>query len=128
MKYFASTAAVLASFLASANAAAPPGPSKGCYSSVDPPLEDYGTLEYASHGSCRELCKDEEKMPVMALWGGSTCYCGKFLPSEDDKVDDKMCDMDCQGYPDETCMLSDIDQPLARDGMLTQSTAKRWWL
>ena len=107
MKYFASTAAILASFLASANAdAATP---KGCYSSVDPPLENYGNLEYASHGTCREICKNENKMPVMALRRGTTCYCGKLLPSEDDKVDDELCDMACQGYPDETCMLSDID-------------------
>lgn len=112
MKYFSTKAAVLASLLAGVNAA---GIAKGCYSEVEPALEDFGVLQFASHGSCLELCKDEEKMPVMALWGGTNCFCGDMLPPEEDKTDDDKCDTKCQGYPKEICMFSKPN-----DGLLTE--------
>lgn len=108
MKYFSTKAAILASLLAGANAAGIP---RGCYTSVDPPLEDYGVLEYPSRGSCLDFCKDEMEMPVMALWGGTNCFCGKMLPSPDEKTDDDKCNEKCKAYPFEMCMFFELNDP-----------------
>ena len=120
MRFTTSTAATLASILASVHTAVGAMMEMGCYSSVEPPLESYGLLQFASYGACREICGSDNKMPVMALQGGTTCYCGDMLPSEDNKVDDKLCDMKCQGYPAQFCTLLDpttADPTPTRDGM-----------
>ncbi|KAL1959879.1 hypothetical protein VTO42DRAFT_1024 [Malbranchea cinnamomea] len=100
MKFPVPHAAILASLALSV--AAQKITEKGCYNEVDPPLEDIGILQYNSHGACQQACLKRDK-PVMALWGGSNCFCGDELPPDDQKTSDDKCDVECQGFPDEIC-------------------------
>ena len=75
---------------------------KGCFSSADG-FEDQGSYTYQSPGYCQEQCVAINK-PVMALAGGSNCWCGDLLPVASNKVSDSDCSTDCQGYPDDKCM------------------------
>ncbi|KAL8972497.1 MAG: hypothetical protein Q9183_000527 [Haloplaca sp. 2 TL-2023] len=74
---------------------------KGCFSSADG-FEDQGSYTYQSPGYCQEQCVGINK-PVMALAGGSNCWCGDLLPVASNKVSDSDCSTECQGYPDDKC-------------------------
>lgn len=72
-----------------------------CYSDVDP-LKNNNTNTFQSTGKCQPVCANAG-YPVMALTGGSTCYCGDILPATMYVVDDSKCNSPCQGYDVENC-------------------------
>jgi len=72
-----------------------------CYSKPDPLTQD-NTDTFQTSGSCQKACGNAG-FPVMAITGGSTCYCGNMLPAADLVVDDSKCDAKCNGYDQETC-------------------------
>lgn len=72
-----------------------------CVSEPDP-LTQHDTNTFQTSGSCQAACGNEGQA-VMAITGGSTCYCGQLLPPEDQEVDKSKCDSPCQGYGDEMC-------------------------
>lgn len=74
---------------------------KGCFSSSDG-FEDQGSYTYQSPGYCQKQCVGLNK-PVMALTGGSHCWCGDLLPVTSSKTSDSQCSTPCQGYPADTC-------------------------
>lgn len=76
--------------------------SKGCYSSSNG-LTDQGSYTYQTSGYCQPICVKQNKA-VLALSGGSDCWCGDTLPPADSKVDDTKCDTSCNGYGSEDCM------------------------
>lgn len=73
----------------------------GCYSNVDP-LVNNNTNIYQTSGKCQPVCANAGHA-VMALTGGSTCYCGDELPALDNEVNESYCNSPCQGYDLETC-------------------------
>lgn len=73
----------------------------GCYANVDPLVKD-NTNTFQTPGLCQPVCV-KEGHAVMALTGGSTCYCGDVIPASDNKVDDNLCNMPCTGYDLQTC-------------------------
>lgn len=73
----------------------------GCYSNVNP-LVNNNTNTFQTSGRCQPVCADAGHA-VMALTGGSTCYCGDELPALDNEVDESNCNSPCQGYDLETC-------------------------
>ncbi|KAL8944801.1 MAG: hypothetical protein Q9216_000223 [Gyalolechia sp. 2 TL-2023] len=83
------------------NSGLKPTTYKGCFSSSDG-FEDQGSYTYQSPGYCQKQCADLDK-PVMALMGGSNCWCGDLLPVAKSKISDAQCSTDCQGYPDDKC-------------------------
>ncbi|KAL8654877.1 MAG: hypothetical protein Q9210_001229 [Variospora velana] len=86
------------------NAGLKPITPKGCFSSSEG-LEDQGSYTFQTSGYCQEKCVAFNK-PVMALAGGSNCWCGDLLPVASSKTSDSECDKTCQGYPDEKCTYS----------------------
>ncbi|KKZ60281.1 hypothetical protein EMCG_04992 [[Emmonsia] crescens] len=74
---------------------------KGCYKSSIP-LKDIGEYTWQSSGHCQQECVKLKKS-VMALFGGSNCYCGDQLPRESDKTKMAECLVKCDGWPLETC-------------------------
>lgn len=83
------------------NAGLKPITPKGCFSSSEG-LEDQGSYTFQASGYCQKKCVELNK-PVMALAGGSNCWCGDLLPVASSKTSDSECDKSCQGYPDEKC-------------------------
>ena len=73
----------------------------GCYSHPDP-LTAQGDYTYQSSGYCQTQCAGMGKA-VMAITGGSTCYCGDELPALDQEVDPKSCNSPCAGFGQEMC-------------------------
>jgi cell wall integrity and stress response component len=73
----------------------------GCYAKPDP-LVEQGTYTFQTSGYCQTQCVALNKA-VMAITGGSTCYCGDELPALDNEVDDDKCDSACNGYSLQTC-------------------------
>ncbi|KIW76532.1 hypothetical protein Z517_11278 [Fonsecaea pedrosoi CBS 271.37] len=73
----------------------------GCYSHPDP-LTSQGDYTFQTSGYCQGVCVQLDK-PVMAITGGSTCYCGDELPGLDLEVDPDKCDSPCNGYSQQTC-------------------------
>ncbi|KAI4152783.1 MAG: hypothetical protein LQ341_000648, partial [Variospora aurantia] len=60
------------------NAGLKPITPKGCFSSSEG-LEDQGSYTFQASGYCQKKCVELNK-PVMALAGGSNCWCGDLLP------------------------------------------------
>ncbi|KAL9602981.1 MAG: hypothetical protein Q9219_001506 [cf. Caloplaca sp. 3 TL-2023] len=87
--------------LAQDNSGLKPVIYKGCFTSSDG-FEDRGSYTYQSPGYCQEQCVGLGK-PVMALTGGSNCWCGDLLPITSSKTTDTQCGTSCQGYPDDKC-------------------------
>ncbi|RVX75199.1 hypothetical protein B0A52_00551 [Exophiala mesophila] len=100
---FASAAFLLASsVLAQSPTNAPRAiTTLGCYASPDP-LEEFGDATYQSSGYCQVNCTGLAQ-PVMAITGGSTCFCGDEIPPKDQEVDPSNCDSVCGGYGEQTC-------------------------
>lgn len=73
----------------------------GCYSHPDP-LVQQGTWTFQTSGYCQTQCLGLDKA-VMAITGGSTCYCGDELPSLDSEASDDKCNSPCNGYDQEDC-------------------------
>lgn len=73
----------------------------GCYSHPDP-LESQGDYTFQTSGYCQTVCVNMS-MPVMAITGGSTCYCGDELPSLDSEVSEDKCNSPCNGFDQQTC-------------------------
>lgn len=82
---------------------------EGCYS-ASAPLQNQGSYLYQTTGYCQPLCVNQS-LPVMALTGGDTCYCGSELPTATAKVDSSNCNSACVGYPSDTCTLPCPTQP-----------------
>lgn len=77
----------------------------GCYSQV-PTFKDLGKYTYQSSGYCQRQCVPQG-YPVMALYDGGHCLCGKKLPPKSTKTDKSNCDKSCDGWPEEYCGGSD---------------------
>ena len=73
----------------------------GCYQHPDP-LVEQGDYTFQTSGYCQTQCVAMNK-PVMAITGGSTCYCGDELPALDQEVSDDKCDSPCNGFDQENC-------------------------
>ncbi|EXJ88884.1 hypothetical protein A1O3_01948 [Capronia epimyces CBS 606.96] len=73
----------------------------GCYQHPNP-LVEQGTWTFQTSGYCQTQCVGLNKA-VMAITGGSTCYCGDELPSLDQEVDKSKCDSPCNGFDQQTC-------------------------
>ncbi|KIW69047.1 hypothetical protein PV04_04948 [Phialophora macrospora] len=73
----------------------------GCYDHPDP-LTVQADYDFQSSGYCQTQCVELNK-PVMAITGGSTCYCGDEIPALDQEVDPKNCNTVCAGYGLSTC-------------------------
>jgi cell wall integrity and stress response component len=73
----------------------------GCYQQPDP-LTVFGDYTFQSSGWCQSNCTTLGKA-VMAITGGSTCYCGDELPALDQEVDLTSCDSPCAGFGQQTC-------------------------
>ncbi|OQV00968.1 WSC domain-containing protein isoform 2 [Cladophialophora immunda] len=73
----------------------------GCYDHPDP-LTSQGDYTFQTSGYCQGVCVQLNK-PVMAITGGSTCYCGDELPALDTEVDPDSCNSPCNGYSQQTC-------------------------
>lgn len=76
--------------------------SEGCYSSSTG-LTFNSTYTYQTSGYCQPLCVEMDQS-VLALTGGSDCWCGDLIPPASSKVDDSYCDDPCDGYDTEMCM------------------------
>lgn len=74
----------------------------GCYSSPGPLKQD-NTNTFQTSGSCQQVCGDQEGQAVMAITGGSTCYCGSELPGLDKLVAKSNCNSPCQGFGQQMC-------------------------
>ena len=74
----------------------------GCFSSAGT-LKDQGPHTFQSTGYCQNKVGTELKKPVMGLTAGSNCWAGDEYPPKDKKVDDSLCNINCQGFPDEKC-------------------------
>lgn len=72
-----------------------------CYSGPGPLIKN-NTQVYQTSGACQPVCGNLGH-PVMAITGGSTCFCGDEIPPLDLKVDDSKCDSPCQGFGDQMC-------------------------
>lgn len=72
-----------------------------CYAKPDPLTED-NTNTFQTSGSCQIACGNQH-YAVMAITGGSTCYCGNEFPPLDKQVDGSNCDEPCQGFDQQTC-------------------------
>ena len=73
----------------------------GCYQNPDP-LQEQGTYTFQTSGYCQTQCVALNK-PVMAITGGSTCYCGDELPALDQEVSEDKCDSPCNGFDQQNC-------------------------
>ena len=73
----------------------------GCYSKPDPLTQD-NTDTFQTSGVCQIKCGNQNHA-VMAITGGSTCYCGDVLPPLDKQVDLSKCNEPCQGYDTQLC-------------------------
>lgn len=90
--------------LAQTNTAAAPGAitTLECYS--DPgPLVKNNNNQFQTSGECQKSCGTTLQKAVMAITGGSTCYCGDQLPPLDKQVDLSKCNSPCQGFGTQTC-------------------------
>ncbi|KAK2747780.1 hypothetical protein FQN57_001810 [Myotisia sp. PD_48] len=74
---------------------------KGCYKSPGK-LEDNGQHKFQSIGYCSSTCASSG-FPIFAVTGGTSCFCGREIPPESEKVDRKACNMPCAGYTPDTC-------------------------
>lgn len=72
-----------------------------CYSSAGN-LTENNTSTFQTDGLCQGTCAGLGQ-PVMAIVGGSTCYCGQMLPPLNTEVDGSNCDSTCAGYDLKTC-------------------------
>lgn len=72
-----------------------------CYSKPDPLTQD-NTNTFQTSGSCQIACGNHN-YAVMAITGGSTCYCGNEFPPLDKQVDASHCDEPCQGFDQQMC-------------------------
>ncbi|KAJ9603652.1 Protein SLG1 [Cladophialophora chaetospira] len=73
----------------------------GCYQHPDP-LAVQADYDFQTSGYCQQQCVALGKS-VMAITGGSTCYCGDEIPALDQEVDETKCDSICAGYGQQTC-------------------------
>ncbi|KAK4943787.1 Protein SLG1 [Elasticomyces elasticus] len=96
--FFSSAAAQSASTTTDAPSAVQ---TLGCYSKADP-LVEQGSYTFQTSGYCQTQCVALNKA-VMAITGGSTCYCGTELPALDLEVDQSKCNSPCNGYDSQTC-------------------------
>jgi len=74
---------------------------QGCFSASSG-LSDQGSYQYQTSGYCQPLCVNQNQA-VLALSGGSDCWCGDVLPPANSKVDDSNCNTPCNGYGTESC-------------------------
>ena len=75
----------------------------GCYSDSGP-LTEFGDATFQTDGYCQVNCTHlDPPAPVMAIVGGSTCYCGSELPPLDKEVSSDHCNSPCQGFGDKDC-------------------------
>lgn len=72
-----------------------------CYSSPGS-LRQTNTSTYQTDGLCQVTCT-ALNAPVMAITGGSTCYCGSQIPSLDVQVPLGNCNSPCNGFGTKTC-------------------------
>ena len=99
----ASLATILAQHVFAQSATIPAGPIETlkCYS--DPGmLKNTNTSTYQTDGLCQVTCTGLNA-PVMAITGGSTCYCGSQIPSLDTQVASSNCNSPCNGFGTKTC-------------------------
>lgn len=76
----------------------------GCFSgngSLTPALEQ--NIQFATSGTCQIQCGTTQQLPVMALIGGTTCYCGSELIPLNLEVDSSKCNTHCAGYGSQNC-------------------------
>lgn len=96
----------------------------GCFSSKGS-LGDSTTYTFQSTGWCSDHCSGKSAS-VYAMTGGSDCLCGDSTPPSSDKVSNSKCDTDCQGFPDDKCML--MLKPREYSFCFTNSKSTyRWW-
>jgi cell wall integrity and stress response component len=95
--------ALLSAPAAAQTSVAPPSAitTLGCYDSADP-LKEFGDARFQTSGYCQVNCTELAK-PVMAIIGGTTCFCGDEIPPLDHEVDISKCDTICSGYGDQNC-------------------------
>lgn len=72
-----------------------------CYSGPGPLIKN-NTQVFQTSGACQPVCGNLGH-PVMAITGGSTCFCGDELPPLDLQVDIGKCNTPCQGFGDQMC-------------------------
>lgn len=72
-----------------------------CYSNAGN-LTENDTSTFQTDGLCQSTCA-ALALPVMAITGGSTCYCGEMIPPLDAQVASSNCDSPCGGYDQKTC-------------------------
>ncbi|KAJ9654305.1 Protein SLG1 [Neophaeococcomyces mojaviensis] len=75
--------------------------TRDCYSSPGPLKQD-NTNTFQTSGLCQTVCGNQNHA-VMAITGGSTCYCGDMLPALDSQVDISFCNSPCQGFGQQSC-------------------------
>jgi cell wall integrity and stress response component len=76
--------------------------SQGCFKSSGD-LKFISTPQYNSLGGCAlEVC-NAGGYSVAGTTGGNQCWCGSSYPRKSDLVDDSECNVDCSGYPEESC-------------------------
>lgn len=75
----------------------------GCYSSSEG-LTYNDTNAFQSNGHCKDQCGPLNKA-VMAMTGGTDCWCGDMMPPLSTKVDDKFCDTGCVSWKEDNCTL-----------------------
>lgn len=73
----------------------------GCYSDAGTLVQD-NTNTFQTSGRCQPVCGNKGHA-VMAIIGGSTCYCGDILPPLDAEVDQSKCNSPCQGFGQQMC-------------------------
>lgn len=85
------------------SATIPAGPVETlkCYSSPGT-LKQTNTSTYQTDGLCQVTCTSLNA-PVMAITGGSTCYCGSQIPALDVQVASSNCNSPCNGFGTKTC-------------------------
>lgn len=75
----------------------------GCYSVSDPLIKAPFQDGFPTDGTCQTECGTTLNKPVMAMTGGSTCYCGSTIPALDKQVDKSKCNQPCTGYDLKNC-------------------------
>lgn len=81
--------------------------SQGCFKSSGD-LKFNSTPQYNSLGGCAEKVCLLGGYAVAGTTGGNQCWCGNSYPRKSDLVDDSECNVDCIGYPVESCGGVDI--------------------
>jgi cell wall integrity and stress response component len=75
-----------------------------CYNHPGP-LQRTGDYSFASLSFCNDICRKSGN-PIAGAMGGNQCWCGFARPSLDSRIPVTSCDVMCNGFPAENCMLS----------------------